>query len=73
MAKEYFDEHSIAFTDYNVGENIEKRSEMVQKSGQLGVPVIVVTDSSIAEGQPGREEVIVGFDEERLAKLLGIS
>lgn len=66
MAKGFFDEHGVAFTDYNVGENIEKRTEMVQKTGQLGVPVIVVTDPQ------GTEEIVIGFDEPRLSQLLGL-
>lgn len=67
MAKEYFGEHNIAFTDYNVAEDVEKRTEMMQKTGQLGVPVIVVAD----EG--GKEDVVIGFDEGHLAKLLNIA
>lgn len=72
MAKDYFTAHNIAFTDYNVGENMEKRAEMVAKSGQMGVPVITVVDPSIPEGTAGRESIIIGFDEEHLAGLLGI-
>lgn len=67
MAKEFFGEHNITFTDYNVGEDIEKRTEMMQKTGQLGVPVIVVTD----EG--GKEDIVIGFDEGHLSKLLNIA
>ena len=71
MAKDYFGAHNIAFTDYNVGEKMEKRAEMVAKSGQLGVPVIVVTDPDIPEGGEGRDHIVIGFDEEYLANLLG--
>ncbi len=67
MAKEYFGEHNIAFTDYNVAEDIEKRTEMMQKTGQLGVPVIVVTDEN------GKEDTVIGFDEGHLAQLLNIA
>src|SRR3989338_1546198 len=42
MAKDFFAENKIPFTDYNVASDLEKRKEMVQKSGQLGVPVITV-------------------------------
>ena len=72
MAKEYFTAHNISFTDYNVGEDMAKRAELVAKSGQLGVPVIVVTDPAIPEGQSGHEELTIGFNEERLATLLNI-
>ena len=60
-AKEFFDKHQVEYTDYNVAEDADKREEMVQKTGQMGVPVIVVD-----------EEVVVGFDEARLKDLLGI-
>ena len=61
MAKDFFTENKIAFTDYNVATDLPKRQEMIQKSGQMGVPVIYVGD-----------EVIVGFDEEKLRKLLAL-
>jgi glutaredoxin len=63
MAKEFFTEHGISFTDYNVGLDPEKRSEMVEITGQLGVPVIVVD----------KKDVVIGFDQKALTKLLEIS
>ena len=62
MTKEFLKEKGIAYTEYNVAADLEKRQEMVQKSGQMGVPVIFVGD-----------ELIVGFDQERLASSLGIT
>jgi glutaredoxin len=59
MAKQYFQENNIDYTEYDVSENEEKRSEMVEKSGQMGVPVIDV------EGQ-----LIVGFDKSVVAEAL---
>jgi glutaredoxin-like YruB-family protein len=61
LAKEYFDEHKIKYESFDVASNMEKRREMMEKSGQLGVPVILVDN-----------EVVVGFDKERLAQLLDI-
>jgi len=61
MAKEFFKENNIAYTEYDVGSNIEKRKEMVEKSGQMGVPVIIIGD-----------ELTVGFDRPRIAGLLGL-
>jgi len=58
-AKEFFKEHNIQYNEYNVGTDLEKRKEMVDKSGQLGVPVITVDN-----------EVIIGYDEDRLQELL---
>ncbi len=61
MTKDFLTEKGISFTDYNVASDIEKRQEMMQKSGQMGVPVIFVGD-----------EMTVGFDKERLSQLLGV-
>ena len=62
MTKEFFKDHNISFTEYNVAEDVERRREMVEKSGQMGVPVITIDG-----------EIVVGFDEERLKSLLGIN
>jgi glutaredoxin 3 len=40
MAKDYFAENKIAFTEFDVASDMEKRSEMVEMTGQMGVPVI---------------------------------
>ena len=61
LAKEFFGEHNIPFTNYDVSVDAGKRMEMVQMTGQLGVPVIVVDGS-----------VMVGFDRDRLAAKLGV-
>jgi glutaredoxin-like YruB-family protein len=61
LAKEFFNEKGVKYTEYDVLSNLEKRQEMVDKSGQLGVPVILIDN-----------EVIVGFDQPRIAGLLGI-
>lgn len=60
-AKEFLSEHKVAFTDVDVSRDIAKAQEMVQKSGQMGVPVIDVDG-----------EIIVGFNKARLAQLAGI-
>ena len=44
MTKDFLKEKGIGFTDYNVASDLEKRQEMIQKSGQMGVPVILVGD-----------------------------
>ena len=61
MAKELFKANNIAYTEYDVAGNIEKRREMIEKSGQMGVPVIIIDN-----------ELVVGFDKPRISKLLGI-
>jgi glutaredoxin len=61
MAKEYFKKNNVAYTEYNVGSDVARRKEMIEKSGQMGVPVILVGD-----------DLTVGFDEAKLAAELGI-
>lgn len=61
MAKDFFEVNHVPFTDYNVATDLPKRQEMIQKSGQMGVPVIAIDD-----------QLIVGFDEPRLKELLGL-
>ena len=61
MAKDFFNSNKVEFSDYNVASDIEKRKEMVTRSGQMGVPVIFVGD-----------QMTVGFDETRLRELLEI-
>lgn len=68
MAREYFKEHNVEFTDHDVAEDAERRNEMIQKSGQMGVPVIIIKDST-GEGQ---EEMIIGFNQDKLQEALGI-
>ena len=62
MTKDFLKENGISYTEFNVASDSEKRQEMIQKSGQMGVPVIFVG-----------EEMIIGFDKERLASLLSIT
>lgn len=62
MAKEFFAEHNIPFTNYDVSVDAAKRQEMIQMTGQLGVPVIVLDGS-----------VMVGFDRDKLAAKLGVA
>ncbi|MBI5138215.1 MAG: glutathione S-transferase N-terminal domain-containing protein [Candidatus Vogelbacteria bacterium] len=61
VAKEYFKDNNVEYTEYNVVNDIPKREEMFQKSGQMGVPVIDIDGS-----------ITVGFDEERIQSFLGI-
>jgi glutaredoxin 3 len=61
LAKEFFKAHDVPYTEYNVGTDAAKRKEMFELTGQLAVPVIRVGD-----------EVVVGFREDILARMLGI-
>jgi len=60
-AKMFFKEHKIEFEDIDVTSDQEAAKEMVEKSGQTGVPVIIIDD-----------EVIVGFNRDRIMELLKI-
>jgi len=59
--KDFLKENNIEFEDLDVAENEIARNEMVEKSGQMGVPVIMVG-----------EEIVIGFDQAKLKKLLNI-
>jgi len=61
MAKEFFAEKGVQYTAYDVSTDAAKREEMIQLTGQLGVPVIKVG-----------EDIMVGFDRMKLADKLGI-
>lgn len=61
LAKEFFNDYNISYESFNVQTDLAKRKEMVEKSGQMGVPVIFVDDVMVR-----------GFDEEQLRELLNI-
>lgn len=65
-AKEFMDSRGVAYQEVDVGIDQARAREMIEKSGQMGVPVIVV-------GEGAEEELIVGFDQNRLATALGIN
>ncbi len=59
-AKDYFKEKGIEYTEKDVATDLEARQEMLNRSGQMGVPQILVDD-----------ELVVGFDQAKLEELLG--
>lgn len=60
-AKEFFTDNEVEFTDIDVAADQEKRQEMIEMTGQMGVPVIRIDD-----------DVVVGFDEAKVKELLGV-
>ena len=66
IAKSFFEENNIEYTAYDVAEDEGKRNEMVEKTGQMGVPVIIIGD----EG--AEPEIVIGFDKTRISELLGL-
>ncbi len=61
LAKTFFEENNIEYTNYDVQADPEKGKEMVERSGQMGVPVIFIGD-----------DMIVGFDEGAIREKLGL-
>ena len=61
MAKTFFKANNLEYTEHNVASDLAKRKEMIDKTGQMGVPVIEVNG-----------EIIIGFDEEKLREKLGV-
>ena len=59
MAKEYFTEKGITYQEYDVSKDSAAREEMVEKSGQMGVPVILIDGN-----------MIIGFDRDKVEQLL---
>jgi glutaredoxin-like YruB-family protein len=58
-AKEFFKENDVEYTEFDVASDAEKREEMIEMTGQMGVPVIRIGD-----------DVVIGFDEEKVKELL---
>jgi len=61
MAKQFLKEHNIEFEDINVAKDEKAREEMVEKGGQLGVPVIEINN-----------KVIIGFNVEAIKRELNL-
>jgi len=61
-AKEFLTEKNVPFTNYDVSVDVEKRNEMIEMTGQMGVPVIVIDG-----------DIMIGFDKNKLAAKAGIA
>ncbi|NQT95721.1 MAG: NrdH-redoxin [Candidatus Omnitrophica bacterium] len=59
--KEFLKTNNIIFEDIDVSDNTEKGEEMVERSGQMGVPVIDIDG-----------KLIIGFDQQAIKEALGI-
>ena len=62
QAKKYLDEHNISYENTDVSSNSEAAKEMINKSGQRGVPVLDING-----------EIVLGFDKEKIDRLLNIN
>jgi glutaredoxin-like YruB-family protein len=61
ILKQFLNDKKIEFEDINVAENEEARKEMIEKTGQMGVPAIEIDN-----------EIVIGFDKVKISELLGI-
>ena len=60
-AKQFLKDNSVEFEDIDVSSDSEAAKAIVEKSGQMGVPVLEIED-----------EIIVGFDKEKISQTLGL-
>lgn len=61
MAKEYFESKNLSYEEYDVSKDIPRQKEMIEKTGQFGVPVIDIDG-----------KIVIGFDRPRINEYLGI-
>jgi len=60
--KNYLKEHNMEFQDIDVSQDLVAQKEMIDRSGQYGVPVVDIDG-----------EIIVGFNQERIKQLLKLT
>lgn len=61
MTKAFFAQNNVEYEEKNVAVDAQAREEMIQKSGQMGVPVVEIDG-----------KIIIGFDQPRLREALGL-
>ncbi|MEK7154035.1 MAG: Uxx-star family glutaredoxin-like (seleno)protein [Patescibacteria group bacterium] len=61
MAKEYFKQRNVSYTEHDVLKDVAKQQEMIAKTHQYGVPVIIING-----------KIILGFDRAKIDKLLDL-
>ena len=59
-AKEYLSQKNIAYQDFNVAQDKAAAKEMIEKTKQMGVPVIVIDD----------KDIVIGFNASKLEEIL---
>ena len=59
--KDYLDSKNVAYEDFDVAKDRDKAIEMVNKSGQQGVPVVDIDG-----------DIVVGFDQNKIDSLLNL-
>jgi len=61
-AKAYLDEKSVAYESVDVSSDEAAQKEMIEKSGQIGVPVLDIDG-----------KIVIGFDKEKIDKILKLN
>lgn len=64
MQKEFFDSKGVKYQEILVDEHPEKIDEMINLSGQLGVPFTVINK------EDGSQETVLGFDKAKFEQIL---
>jgi len=59
--KEFLKERNIEFEDIDISKDEKVKDEIIKRSGAIGAPIIEIDG-----------EIVVGFDKEKIVKLLGI-
>jgi glutaredoxin len=65
MVKSYFQKNNVQYQEVDVSQDRQAAEEMINKTGQMGVPVISIEEN-------GKESVVIGFNQPVLAQLLNI-
>jgi glutaredoxin-like YruB-family protein len=61
MLKEFLKEKGVEFEEVDVSKDKKALEEMIEKSGQMGVPVVEIDG-----------EIVIGFDKEKISKILNL-
>lgn len=61
MAKDWFTANNVKFVDHDVAADLERRKEVLEMTGQMGVPVIKIGN-----------DVVIGFNQPKLEELLNV-
>ena len=59
-AKEYLSQKGLSYEEYDVAADREKAKEMIEKTNQMSVPIIIIDD----------KDIVVGFNTTKLDELL---
>jgi glutaredoxin 3 len=59
MVKQYLSQKGVAYTEHDLSKDASKAREMVEKTGQMGIPVIIID-----------KNIVIGFNKARIDELL---